>query len=134
MNNCSETGCNEKATHKYRAQAGFKVPLCDKHYKEWEKYERKRSPITLMTEAGKWLIRLTSILVIVSGVLIIATAAYTVIQGTELSFDLNIGLIFFEFHLHQENPLNVSLIGTAISLAGFALFYVGFMKMEHDLW
>jgi len=70
MTQCSETGCNEKATHKYRAQSGFKVPLCDGHYKEWEKYEYKRSPVMMLIELGKWLIRLTGVLTILFGVLI----------------------------------------------------------------
>jgi len=133
MTNCSEAGCNEKATHKYRSPAGFKVPLCNDHYKEWEKYEYKRSPKMLLMGLGKWTIRVTSILAILFGLLITGMAVYTITQGTGLRFDLNIGLIFFEFHLHQENPLNISAIGIGTLLAGFALFYIGFIKIEHDL-
>lgn len=45
MDKCSETGCNEKAKHKYRSYSGMRVLLCDKHYKKWEKYEYKPPPM-----------------------------------------------------------------------------------------
>ena len=134
MTQCSETGCNEKATHKYRAQSGFKVPLCDGHHKEWEKYEYKRSPVMMLIELGKWLIRLTGVLTILFGVLTIGFAAYSIIQSVKLSFVINISLIFFDFYLYLEDALMVSASGILILLVGLALFYIGFMKMEHDLW
>lgn len=134
MTGCSETGCNEKATHNYRAPSGFKIQLCDRHYKEWEKYEHKRSPIMSLIEVGKWLIRLTGVLTMLFGVVIIGFVVNAITQGISLSFDMNIGLIFSEFHLHLEDARIVSVSGIVILLVGIALFYIGFMKMEHDLW
>jgi len=134
MGKCQETGCNEKATHKYRAVARFRVPLCDRHYKEWEKYAEKRSPVTLLIGLGKGLVRLTGVLMLLVGVLAIGFALSAVTQGTKLSFEMDIGLIFTELHLHLEDALSVSLVGILVMLVGVALFYVGFMKMEHDLW
>jgi len=52
MTKCGETGCNDKATHTYKAPDGLIIPLCDKHYKEWKKheykYEYKRWPKMLL--------------------------------------------------------------------------------------
>lgn len=134
MTKCQETGCNEQASHRYRSPSGFRVPLCETCYKKWGKYEDKRSPLTLLVNIGKFLIRFTGVLMLLFGVLTVGLAVNSFIHGTELSYNIALGLIFTELHLYLQDTLSISLAGAAILLAGVALFYVGFMKMEHDLW
>jgi len=136
MVKCAETGCNDKATHTYKALDGLRIPLCDKHYKKSETYEYKPGPLKVrlrmrMVWLVKWFIRLMGILVLIpAGVLAIGFAVYTLVAGTQLLFDLNIGLIFFSFNIHLEDARIVSLIGIVTLLVGIALTYIGFKKME----
>ena len=134
MTKCQETGCNEQASHRYRSPSGFRIPLCETCYKKWGKYEDKRSPLTLLASVGKFLIRFTGILLLLVGVLTVGFALYSFVQGAELSYNIGLGLIFTELHLYLQDALSISFAGVAILLAGVTLFYVGFMKMEHDLW
>jgi hypothetical protein len=90
--------------------------------------------MTLLTGLGKFLIRLTVVLLLFVGVLTVGSALYSFAQGTELSYNIGLGLIFTELHLYLQDALSISFAGIAILLAGVVLFYVGFMKMEHDLW
>ena len=134
MTKCQETSCNNEASHRFRSATGFKVPLCETCYKKWEKYEDKRSPLTLLLNIGKFLIRLTGVLMLLFGVLTLGLAVNSFMHGTEISYNIALGLIFTELHLYLQDSLSISLAGAATFLAGIALFYVGFMKMEQDLW
>jgi hypothetical protein len=138
MPRCSETGCQEKATNKFSSQSGFKVPLCEKHYLEWKPYEFKRSPSTILVESareiGKWLVRLTGFVMLFSGGLLAAFSVLSFIFGWNISFAIDLSLIFSAFHHYTESVLSVFAIAMAILLSGSVLFYIGFWKMEHDLW
>ena len=122
------------ATHKFGSRAGFKVPLCKKHYLEWEKYEFKRAPLMVFVDIGKWLIRLTGFLMLVFGGLEIGFSVLSFAFGWEVSLTIDLSLIFSGFHYYTESVLNVFVIAMVIFLSGAALFYIGFWKIEHDLW
>ena len=88
----------------------------------------------LLAGVGKFLIRFTGVLMLLVGVVTVGFAVYSIAKGTALSYNIVLGLIFTELRLYLQDALSISLAGVAILLAGIALSYVGFMKIEHDLW
>lgn len=88
----------------------------------------------MLTGFGKGLIRVAAVLMLIAGVLTLVFGLYSIAQNTELSFEMNLGLVFAELHLKLETAQSISAVGAAITLIGAALFFIGFMIMEHDLW
>jgi hypothetical protein len=134
MPGCSETGCQEKATHKFNSPSGFRVPLCEKHYLEWQKYEFKSLPLVKLVDIGKWLVRLSGFALLFFGVLLSGFSVLSFIFGWNISLAVDLSLISSGFHYYTQSVLNVFVIAMVIFLSGAALFYIGFWKMEHDLW
>jgi len=133
MTKCAE--CMDEATHEFVGQDRLRFPLCDKHYKEWKKYEYKPPPIgtriidTLKVSA-KWFSRVIGVVMIPVGVIAIGAVIYTLVRGVELRSNIDINFPFFSFHWHGVGVGIVSVIGVSTLLVGIAITYISWWKME----
>ena len=88
----------------------------------------------MVVNIGKWLIRLTGFVTLIFGGVGIAFSIFSFALGLSINLNVNLSLIFSEFHYYTENVLDVSLIAMTFFLSGAVLSYIGFWKIEHNLW
>jgi len=133
MTKCAE--CIDEATHIFVGRDRSRIQLCDKHYKEWKKYEYKPPPlgtriIDTLKVSAKWFSRVIGVLMIPVGVIIIGFVMYTLVTGATVLSSIDINFPFYSFHWHHTGAGLPAVIGVSILLVGIALTYIGWWKME----